>query len=143
LTTDDTDLTDEDRRAFNRRIREIRGRDSDRGQAIARLGLRIAWRCRCSIGPVAGRLKLIRAKTGIDPKDLRDRLARLMRTGYFQGMSTQEILLEEIKHQPEPVLREVWHYLKFLTRQREEEQWADVLPAREVEQEVLDIIDSK
>ena len=34
-------------------------------------------------------------------------------------MSTQEILLEEIKHQPEPVLREVWHYLKFLTRERE------------------------
>ena len=43
-------------------------------------------------------------------------------------MSTQEILLEEIKRQPEPVLLEVWHYLKFLTRQREEEAWADVLP---------------
>ena len=56
-------------------------------------------------------------------------------------MSTQEILLEEIKRQPEPVLREVWHYLKFLTRQREEEAWADVLPTREVEQEVLDILD--
>ena len=55
-------------------------------------------------------------------------------------MSTQEILLEEIKHQPEPVLREVWHYLKFLTRQRAEEQWADLLPTREVEQEVLDIL---
>jgi hypothetical protein len=58
-------------------------------------------------------------------------------------MSTQELLLEEIKRQPEPVLREVWHYLKFLTRQREEEQWADVLPTREVEQEVLDILDRK
>ena len=45
-------------------------------------------------------------------------------------MSTQEILLEEIKRQPEPVLIEVWHYLKFLTRQREEEAWADVLPSR-------------
>ena len=56
-------------------------------------------------------------------------------------MSTQEILLEEIKRQPEPVLREVWHYLKFLMRQREEEAWADVLPTREVEQEVLDILD--
>jgi hypothetical protein len=55
-------------------------------------------------------------------------------------MSTQEILLEEIKRQPEPVLREVWHYLKFLARQREEETWADVLPTREVEQEVLDIL---
>lgn len=58
-------------------------------------------------------------------------------------MSTQEILIQEIKRQPEPVLREVWHYLKFLTRQREEEKWSDVLPAREVEQEVLDILDSK
>jgi hypothetical protein len=55
-------------------------------------------------------------------------------------MSTQEILLEEIKRQPEPVLREVWLYLKFLARQREEEAWADVLPTREVEQEVLDIL---
>ena len=58
-------------------------------------------------------------------------------------MSTQEILIEEIKHQQEPVLREVWLYLKFLTRQREEEKWADVLPLREVEQEVLDILDGK
>ena len=57
-------------------------------------------------------------------------------------MSTQEILLEEIKHQPEPVLREVWHYLRFLTRQREE-QWTDVLPTREIEQEVLDLLDAK
>ena len=56
-------------------------------------------------------------------------------------MSTQEILLEEIKKQPEPVLREVWHYLKFLVREREEEAWADVLPTREVEQEVLDTLD--
>lgn len=55
-------------------------------------------------------------------------------------MSTQELLLEEIKKQPEPVLREVWHYLKFLSRQREEEAWADVLPTREVEQEVLNIL---
>ncbi len=53
-------------------------------------------------------------------------------------MSTQEMLLVEIKNQPEPVLREVWHYLRFLTRQREEEAWADVLPTREVEQEILD-----
>ncbi|MEK7706679.1 MAG: hypothetical protein AAB380_01625 [Verrucomicrobiota bacterium] len=58
-------------------------------------------------------------------------------------MSTQEILVEEIKRQPEPVLREVLHYMKFLERQRAEEQWADVLPSREVEQEVLDILDAK
>jgi hypothetical protein len=56
-------------------------------------------------------------------------------------MSTQEMLLAEIKKQPEPVLREVWHYLRFLTRQREEESWADVLPSRATEQEVLDILD--
>ena len=34
-------------------------------------------------------------------------------------MSAQEILIEEIKHQPEPLLREVLRYLKFLERQRE------------------------
>jgi hypothetical protein len=56
-------------------------------------------------------------------------------------MSTQEMLLSEINNQPEPVLRELWHYLRFLKRQREEEAWADVLPTREVEQEVLDILD--
>lgn len=58
-------------------------------------------------------------------------------------MSTQEILIEEIKNQPETVLREVLHYLKFLERRRQEEQWADVIPSREVEQEVLDILDRK
>ena len=58
-------------------------------------------------------------------------------------MSAQEILIEEIKHQPEQVLREVLHYLKFLERQREQEAWVDVLPSREVEQEKLDILDGK
>jgi hypothetical protein len=58
-------------------------------------------------------------------------------------MSTQEILLEEIRRRPEPVLREVWHYLKFPTRDREEEAWAAVLPTRAVEQEVLDILDGR
>lgn len=58
-------------------------------------------------------------------------------------MNTQEMLIEEIKHQPEPVLREVLHYLKFLERQRAQEDWADVLPSREVEQEKLDILDGK
>ena len=33
-------------------------------------------------------------------------------------MSVQEILIEEIRHQPEPMVREVLHYLKFLERQR-------------------------
>ena len=58
-------------------------------------------------------------------------------------MSAQEILIEEIKRQPEPVVREVLHYLRLLERQRAQEEWADVLPSREVEQEVLDILDRK
>lgn len=56
-------------------------------------------------------------------------------------MITQERLIEAIRHQPEEVLRELWHYLRFLEQQRQEEQWADVLPGREIEQEVLDILD--
>jgi hypothetical protein len=58
-------------------------------------------------------------------------------------MSAQEILIEEIRRQPEPVAREVLHYLKFLERQRAQEDWADVLPSREVEQEKLDLLDGK
>jgi hypothetical protein len=56
-------------------------------------------------------------------------------------MSTREQLVEEIKRQPESLLRELLHYLRFLARQRVEESWSDVLPDREVEQEVLDILD--
>ena len=56
-------------------------------------------------------------------------------------MSAQELLIEEIKHQPEPVLREVLHYMKFLEQQWQKESWSDVLPTRAVEQEVLDILD--
>ena len=78
-----------------------------------------------------------------DGRRQRTRLVRGARSRYVLDMSTQEILLEEIKRQPEPVLLEVWHYLKFLTRQREEEAWADVLPSRQVEQQVLDHIDRK
>jgi hypothetical protein len=58
-------------------------------------------------------------------------------------MSAQDILIEEIKQQPETVAREVLHYLKFIERQRAQENWADVLPTREVEQEKLDILDGK
>ncbi|HEX3628801.1 MAG TPA: DUF2281 domain-containing protein [Verrucomicrobiae bacterium] len=56
-------------------------------------------------------------------------------------MSARELLIEEIKRQP--VLREVLHFMKFLERQRAQEEWEDVLPSREVEQEKLDIIDRK
>jgi hypothetical protein len=58
-------------------------------------------------------------------------------------ISAQEILIEEIRRQPEPVAREVLHYLKFLERQRAQEDWADVIPSREVEQEKLDLLDGK
>ncbi len=44
-------------------------------------------------------------------------------------MSAQEMLVEEIKHQPETVVREVLLYLKFLTRQREAEAPMDNLVA--------------
>ena len=55
-------------------------------------------------------------------------------------MRTQERLIRAIRNQPAPVLRELWHYLRFLERRRQEDEWADVLPGREVEQEVLDIL---
>ena len=58
-------------------------------------------------------------------------------------MSAQELLMHEIQRQPEAALRELLHYLRFLERQRALEEWADVLPSREVEQEVLDNLDSK
>ena len=55
-------------------------------------------------------------------------------------MSAQEMLIEEIKHQPEAVVREVLRYLRFVKCERTQEEWADVLPTREVEQEKLDLI---
>lgn len=60
-------------------------------------------------------------------------------------MSAQEMLIEEIKHQPESVAREVLRYLKFIESQRalEDQEWADLLPTRQVEQEKLDLLDGK
>ena len=61
-------------------------------------------------------------------------------------MSVQEILIEEIKHQPETVAREVLHYLKFIERQRELESpmdgviadtWEKLGPAPEVNYDKL------
>ena len=61
-------------------------------------------------------------------------------------MSAQEILIEEIKRQPETVAREVLHYLKFLERQRELEapmdsviadSWEKLGPAPEVDYDKL------
>ncbi len=44
-------------------------------------------------------------------------------------MSAQDILIEEIKRQPETVAREILHYLKFLERQRAAEAPMDNLVA--------------
>jgi len=61
-------------------------------------------------------------------------------------MSAQEILIEEIKHQPEPVLREVLRYLKFLEHQRATETqmedliadtWEKLGPAPDVDYDKL------
>ena len=57
-------------------------------------------------------------------------------------MSVQEMLIEEIKRQPEPVAREIMHYLKFLESQRKTEipmdnlvadTWEKLGPAPEVD----------
>jgi len=58
-------------------------------------------------------------------------------------MTTQELLIEEIKRQPEPVQREVLDFLRFLVRERGDSAWSDLLPDRKVEQEVLTILDGK
>jgi hypothetical protein len=59
-----------------------------------------------------------------------------------ETMSAQEMLIEEIKRQPEPVLREILHYVKFLERQREAEapmdgliadNWEKLGPAPEID----------
>jgi hypothetical protein len=56
--------------------------------------------------------------------------------------STREMLPEETKHQPEPMLCERLHYLSFLACRRKEELWPDALPTHEVEPEGCDIPDS-
>ena len=55
-------------------------------------------------------------------------------------MSAKEKLLEEIQKQPEPMLQEVLRYLKHIERQLADAEWADVLPGRAGEQEILDIV---
>lgn len=53
------------------------------------------------------------------------------------------MLAEEIQQQPEEVLEELLRHLRRLTRQREEAEWADVLPSPDARQEVLDLLDGK
>ena len=57
-------------------------------------------------------------------------------------MSAQEMLIEEIRQQPEEVVRELLHYLKFIERQRALESpmdnviadtWEKLGPAPEVD----------
>lgn len=36
-------------------------------------------------------------------------------------MSIQQLLITEVSQQPEPLLREVWHYLSFLKAKAKEE----------------------
>lgn len=57
-------------------------------------------------------------------------------------MSAREMLLSEIERLPEPVIEEALLFIRFAVRQRENNDWSDVLPSREVEQEVLDILDA-
>ncbi len=57
-------------------------------------------------------------------------------------MSARDTLLAEIEQQPEPVLIEALHFIRFVARQREQAEWNDVLPSRDVEQEILDLIDA-
>ena len=56
-------------------------------------------------------------------KGKKRQLAETQRVWIITTMSAQEMLVEEIKGQPEPVLRELLHYLTFLTRTRAEEAW--------------------
>ena len=61
-------------------------------------------------------------------------------------MSAQEMLIEEIKRQPETVAREVLHYLKFIERQHALESpmesliadtWKKIGPAPELDYDKL------
>lgn len=56
-------------------------------------------------------------------------------------MSTREAILAEIDHLPEPVLVEALHFIRFTARQRDNAEWDDLLPGREIEEEVLHLID--
>ena len=61
-------------------------------------------------------------------------------------MSTQEIFVEEIRHQPETVLREMQRYLEFPKRQNDKDtgmeqvvadSWEKLGPAPEVDYDKL------
>jgi len=52
------------------------------------------------------------------------------------------MLISEIERLPEPVIEEALLFIRFAVRQRENNEWTDILPGRAVEQEVLDILDA-
>ncbi len=59
-------------------------------------------------------------------------------------MSARQAILSEIETLPDEVLQKVIHYIRVVARQQQvEEDWSDVQPSREVEQEILDILDAK
>lgn len=58
-------------------------------------------------------------------------------------MSARQAILSEIETLPDEVLQKVIHYIRVVARQQQEEEWSDVQPSREVEQEILDILDAK
>lgn len=62
-------------------------------------------------------------------------------TAYFP-MSAKEALVAEIENQPESVLIETLHFIRFVSRQNQDERWAEVLPDRTVEQEILGLIEA-
>lgn len=43
---------------------------------------------------------------------------------------------------PDSVLWEAVHFIRYAVRQQQQDEWQDLLPSREVEQEVLDILDA-
>ena len=57
-------------------------------------------------------------------------------------MSARDAIMTEIENLPEPVLLETLHFIRFVARQREDNELYDVLPSREIEQEILDLIDA-
>jgi hypothetical protein len=61
---------------------------------------------------------------------------------YHERMSVRYALLTEINQVPECVLVETLHFMRFAARQQEENEWRDLLPSREVEQEVIDLLDA-
>ena len=84
-----------------------------------------------------------RAHFDLSARPLSASLRPTRRKSYNSDMNIQELLIDEIRRQPEPVQLEVLHFLRFLVREHEDASWADVLPGRDVEQEVLSILDGQ